>query len=191
MLIFALTAQQAVRLELSQLDKETAAFAQQMRGEGWTAFFRVLSYMGSSLFIIAATFALFLWFGWRSGWLKAAPIIVGTGLVYITNTLAKMAFDRGRPEEAWGIEAASTSFPSGNAMMALSLYGLAAIWIGRDAWFSQTTKRISYVLAGLLILLMGASRLYFSVHYATDIIGGYAASFAILALMMAVLTARR
>ncbi|WP_052737203.1 phosphatase PAP2 family protein [Paenibacillus algorifonticola] len=147
--------------------------------------------MGSSLFIIAATFVLFLWFGWRSGWLKATPIIVGTGLVYITNTLAKMAFDRGRPEEAWGIEAAGASFPSGNAMLALALYGLAAIWIGRDAWFSQTTKRISYVLAGLLILLMGASRLYFSVHYATDIISGYAASFAILALMMAVLTARR
>lgn len=76
-------------------------------------------------------------------------------------------------------------------MMAMALYGLAAIWIGRDAWFSQTMKRASYVLAGLLIVLMGASRLYFSVHYATDIIGGYAASFAILALMMTVLTARR
>ncbi|WP_338551635.1 phosphatase PAP2 family protein [Paenibacillus sp. KS-LC4] len=191
MLLFAITAQLASRTEPSQLDKEIAAFAEQMRGEGWTAFFKAVSYLGSSLFIIAATFALFAWFGWRSGWLKAAPIIMGTGLVYITNTLAKMAFGRGRPEEAWGIEAAGASFPSGNAMLALSLYGLAAIWIGRDVWLSQTTKRISYVIAALLILLMGASRLYFSVHYATDIIGGFAASFAILALMMAILTARR
>lgn len=109
----------------------------------------------------------------------------------MVNTLVKSGFDRARPAVAWGIEADGSSFPSGNAMLAIVMYSLAAVWIITDRRINRAVKWISAIIAILLIILMGASRLYFSVHYATDIIGGYAAGFIIVCLVMALAKGKR
>ena len=96
----------------------------------------------------------------------------------LINGLLKDAFARPRPS-LYPTEHALTSFsfPSGHAMAGTILYGsIAAIWAR-----SLPKRRQHWLLAGacaLLALTMGLSRIYFSVHYATDVIGGFVAGLA-------------
>lgn len=87
----------------------------------------------------------------------------------------KHLFERPRPEGATRyLHAVSWSFPSGHAMGALVGYGMLAyvlIMLSRS-----TGQRIAaVVIAAVLILAIGLSRLYLGVHYFTDVLGAYAA----------------
>jgi membrane-associated phospholipid phosphatase len=72
------------------------------------------------------------------------------------------------------IKETSFSYPSGHALGSTILYGFLAYLLAtrypRFAWFI-------YVLAVLLIAVIGLSRLYLGVHWPTDIIGGYCIGF--------------
>lgn len=88
--------------------------------------------------------------------------------------LLKSWFARPRPQFADPLAVALYySFPSGHAMLSLVTYGLLA-------YFLFTSLRHAYlrvpVVAGLilLILLIGFSRLYLGVHYASDVLAGFA-----------------
>jgi membrane-associated phospholipid phosphatase len=100
----------------------------------------------------------------------------------LMNTMLKYAFHRSRP--AWDdpiLMIGSFSFPSGHAMAATLLYGFLAAFVVRkvQAW----RWRVLTVLAsGLLIVLIGFSRLYLGVHYLSDVLAGMAAGSAWLAL---------
>ena len=68
------------------------------------------------------------------------------------------------------------SFPSGHAMVSFGFYGFL-IYL---AYKKINNKKIKYPLIislALLILLIGISRIYLGVHYATDIIGGFIIGF--------------
>ncbi len=56
------------------------------------------------------------------------------------------------------------SFPSGHAQLVAVFWGLLALEI-RQLWFS--------IVAGIIILLTGYSRIYLGVHYPTDVITGW------------------
>jgi len=82
----------------------------------------------------------------------------------------KALFHRARPEAAFA--SLGYSFPSGHAFTAAALYGMLAYWLSRAA----PRRRASvWAVAASLILLIGFSRVYLSVHYATDVAAGYAA----------------
>jgi len=68
------------------------------------------------------------------------------------------------PTELHAIEASPYGFPSGHTMAAVVLWGALAQWstVGR-----RSTR---YILAGLLIVGVGFSRLGLGVHYVVDII---------------------
>lgn len=191
LLVFIAAAALATRSNASRLDESAADWFASIQSEGLTDVFKALSSLGSTVGIIVITLVLALWLAWRQGWKKAVLLIAGVAGAYVVNTLVKSGFDRARPVMAWGIEADGASFPSGNAMLAAVMYSLAAVWIVTDRGVSRAVKWIAAIIAFILILLMGVSRLYFSVHYATDIIGGYAAGFAIVCLMMALARGKR
>lgn len=64
----------------------------------------------------------------------------------------------------------SYSFPSGHAIAALALYGFLAYILCR--LYPTHAKKI-IVAAALIILFVGASRLYLGVHFPSDIVAGY------------------
>jgi Membrane-associated phospholipid phosphatase len=181
----------AARSDTSQLDESVADFFASIHSGTLTDLFKAMTTLGSTVGIIIITLVLAVWFAWKKGWQKALLLIAGVAGAYAVNTLVKSGFDRARPAMAWGIEADGSSFPSGNAMLAIVMYSLAAIWIMTDRSINRVVKWIAAVIAIILIILMGASRLYFSVHYATDIIGGYAAGFVIVCLVMALARGKR
>jgi membrane-associated phospholipid phosphatase len=64
----------------------------------------------------------------------------------------------------------SASFPSGHATLALALYGFLAYALCQ--LYPRHSWKIA-VLAMLVILFVGASRLYLGVHFSSDVIAGY------------------
>jgi len=87
----------------------------------------------------------------------------------------KYLFDRQRPEAMFDYVVGDTpSFPSGHALAATCFFGLLAYLFTRE--FGAKTKQIA-VWAGavLIILIVGFSRVYFDVHYPSDVLASYLA----------------
>lgn len=106
-------------------------------------------------------------------WSEALVVLVGAvGGVAISQAL-KQLFLRERPDLAYrAVEAANPSFPSGHAMLSavvfLTLGALAARFSPR-----RRVKAVALGAAVLLSLLVGASRVYLGVHWATDVLAGW------------------
>lgn len=92
------------------------------------------------------------------------------GLILLTKHLIGrprpplLPFDVGWLAPLVAADPGSLAFPSGHALMSLAVFGYLAVVIGR-AW--------SLVGAVVLVLAVGFSRLVLSVHWPSDILGGW------------------
>lgn len=105
--------------------------------------------------------------------LSGAPVLAGFFL--------KEAVGRARPEFfITATEPSSLSFPSGHSLFAMVFGGLLIVMVG-DLCEPVRVRRAVQVTVGLLILAVGASRVYLGVHWPSDVVGGYL--FGIMALI--------
>jgi undecaprenyl-diphosphatase len=72
------------------------------------------------------------------------------------------------------------SFPSGHALDSLICYG-ALVLVFLPA-VSARGRRVLFALAGTVIVLIGASRVFLGVHFVSDVLGGWALGIAWLGL---------
>jgi hypothetical protein len=79
------------------------------------------------------------------------------------------------------------SFPSGHTTFTAVFCGFMAILLGRE--LRQTYRELVYIVAGLLVFMVGFSRLYIGAHWLTDIIGGILLALSII--MFVTLSYRR
>lgn len=88
-----------------------------------------------------------------------------------TMHLLKDFFARPRPPGQHLTYAAGYSFPSGHAMVSMAFYGFLAylLWVN----IPGRSGRCWAALLMLLIFLIGMSRIYLNVHYASDVLGGF------------------
>ncbi len=114
----------------------------------------------------AALSAIILWFLRRRR--DAASLFLGTILGCALITPLKILFHRTRP--IYGLMIHSYSFPSGHALASTIFFCLLAASAGRIDLHHRTLYGL---LALILILLVGASRIYLRVHWPSDVIGGY------------------
>jgi undecaprenyl-diphosphatase len=68
-------------------------------------------------------------------------------------------------------QASGFSFPSGHAATAVAVYAVLALLLGRRC--CDRTRIVLAVLGGLVVLAIGASRVYLGVHYPTDVVAGW------------------
>jgi undecaprenyl-diphosphatase len=78
------------------------------------------------------------------------------------------------------------SFPSGHAIMAVTFYGLL-IYILQHNIPVDWMRWIVTALMIALILMIGFSRIYLRVHYASDVLGGFIIGLFWLLISLAVL----
>ncbi len=125
------------------------------------------------LAVLIAVIALML--ARRGQWLLVGGIILASAGAGILNFLLKISYQRLRPDLFAGpLHLTSYSFPSGHAMGSLVCYGILVYVAMR--WLRSRYARLLLVAgATLLVLAIGFSRVYFGVHFPTDILGGYIA----------------
>ncbi|MGI8547632.1 MAG: phosphatase PAP2 family protein, partial [Gemmatimonadaceae bacterium] len=87
-----------------------------------------------------------------------------------------------RPPGAVTYHITTYSFPSGHATSATAIFVTAAYVLWRERLLSRGLA-ISVGVAGPL--LVGLSRVYLDVHWATDVLGGWAAGLFVAALSAA------
>ncbi|WP_326717089.1 phosphatase PAP2 family protein [Vagococcus jeotgali] len=103
-----------------------------------------------------------------SYWLLINIILIqGAG-----NFTLKKIFDRPRPDVEHLVTAYNNSFPSGHAMGSMLFYG-TLIFLAHRYIQNKGLRLTIQILFGILILLVGTSRIYLGVHYPSDILGGY------------------
>jgi membrane-associated phospholipid phosphatase len=132
-----------------------------------------ITFLGKHQFLIPANLLLIFYFLLvsRHSWFSirvAAIALSSLGLML----LLKILFKRKRPLSPLLKAVKGLSFPSGHALIAVTFYGLL-IYI-----FSHTLEHgfLLYLLTAflvLLILLIGFSRVYLRVHYASDVLAGF------------------
>ncbi|WP_110929022.1 phosphatase PAP2 family protein [Bacillus massiliglaciei] len=137
--------------------------------------FEKVTELGSSFVIWTGCFLLvgILWISGRSYLsMAAAALTIAAG--YQLNHWIKALIGRERPELNPAIDATGFSFPSGHAMMSMMFYGLIYYFF----FFHRKSRFARWgagVLIGILIGLIGISRIVLKAHYPSDVLAGFMA----------------
>lgn len=112
----------------------------------------------------------------------AWTVAISTGGAMAINTILKNVFQRQRPiERARRITLPkSHSFPSGHSLLSAATYPIVAHHLVERK--SLPVQALTHTLAGMIIISVGFSRVYFGVHFPSDVLGGFAAGFGWLGL---------
>ena len=101
--------------------------------------------------------------------------------VFLSNFIVKSIIRRDRPIDINLIIENGFSFPSGHSMVSFAFYGFLIYYL----YHTDLKKPLKYslmALLGFIILLIGLSRIYLGVHYASDVIGGFLLAFIYLVI---------
>lgn len=132
----------------------------------------VVTFFGSSVFLLVATLLLIGYFLIKRKWYYAVAI----GLISVSSTgimfLLKQFFKRHRPLHPSGKLLLNYSFPSGHSVSSVVFCSILAYLL----WKTNTGKTTSIVgVCALMLfsLLIGLSRIVLNYHFATDVIAGF------------------
>lgn len=128
------------------------------------------------LTMLTVTIAGFLWFKRLYG---AMGLTVGAALGgLIVSQSLKSFFHRPRPDLVPHLAHVYTSsFPSGHAMLSATVFLTLGALLGRFVR-EPVLKAYFLIVAAVLTLLVGLSRVYIGVHYPTDVLAGWTAGLA-------------
>lgn len=128
---------------------------------------------GSTPATFLAAFATAAW-AHRRGDRRAAGVLAAVAiLAKVLSASLKWLYARPRPVLFPAVaDAYGYSFPSGHALSAVAIFGTIAVVAVRlrPGW-----RRHAAVLAPVVALLVGLSRIYLGLHWPSDVLGGYAA----------------
>ena len=125
---------------------------------------------GPTLAAVALVATGFLWAGRRLAFIM--PLWLAFLGSQLTTYVGKLAVGRDRPEFLDVASADFASFPSGHTTGAMAVYGFIAYAIARDLPSFRLQFETAY-WTGVLILLVGFSRLFLGVHFLTDVLAGF------------------
>jgi undecaprenyl-diphosphatase len=148
----------------------------QIQSPMWTALFLTVTKLGSTIYLsligVALGIVLIVLRRFRSLFFFIVAMVGQAALHHGF----KFLFARPRPSALINYRTLeSFSFPSGHAVAALSLYGMIA-WIVTREIESPAVKAVVFIVASVLVLLIGISRVYIGVHHATDVVAGFLAA---------------
>lgn len=140
------------------------------QSDALTVFFKIASHLVHVVVVIVVLLATFL---------IHKRLCAFTFLYVIMNSvlgqIIKFIFSRARPNLQQLIPIGGYSFPSAHAMMSMALYGFL-FWCIAQSKLTQNVKRILMSICVCIIILVGLSRIYLGVHFASDVLAGYIVS---------------
>ena len=146
-----------------------------------------ITFLGKHQFLIPANLILIFYFivVKKQTWFSIRVITIAISSLVLM-LLLKQLFQRKRPLSPLLKAARGLSFPSGHAIMAVTFYGLL-IYILQHTITVDWLKWILFILVVGLIILIGFSRIYLRVHYASDVLGGFIIGLLWLLISLAIL----
>jgi membrane-associated phospholipid phosphatase len=164
-----------------------AFFQQHIVGSSLTPLMETVTSFASAPFQFILYPLLIAWYLVRKKKFVALDIFIIGLSGFLLTFLLKDLFHRARPSNPLIDPVRSFSFPSGHASSGFILYGLLAFLIFQE---KQLPYWVRIVLSTLLIsfsLVIGLSRIYLHVHYASDVVAGFCLGFAWLSLSLYIL----
>ncbi len=159
-------------LEAQQFDQLVARTLKGYHSPLLTDMMRDLTALGSMSVMISfmlILFAVLLIYKSYKGLLYLTIIFLGAGAIPY---FLKIYFNRPRPDQAqWLTQVSQLSYPSGHSFAAGAIYLGLAFYVTK---FTRTWKQevFFYFLAFLIVAIIGLSRIYLGVHYASDVFAG-------------------
>jgi undecaprenyl-diphosphatase len=128
--------------------------------------------------IIVVGVLLGLYFIYKKLWKELVMVAVSLGLSGLIFLLLSHIFNRPRPftlfaEPIWPGSPNIPGFPSGHALSIIVCCGIL-VYLFAPKIKSCFGKVLAVIIALLVILFIGFSRLYIGDHYLTDVVAGYA-----------------
>jgi membrane-associated phospholipid phosphatase len=168
---------------LVRWDAAAAAWVHAHTTPRGTRFFGALTQLGSSTFTLMMAIAIAPALRRRRALLIGWLIAFFGGLAL--EGVLKAIMHRTRPPYAAALlHDISYSFPSGHAMASTIGFTMLAYLVSRLANLRGWRRASLYVGAGVLIVAIALSRVYLGVHYPSDVMAGFAAGAAWVAICL-------
>jgi membrane-associated phospholipid phosphatase len=174
----------------TRTDERLADWLHGRATDPFTDVFRFITWTGNFVTLLAVTLVAVAIL-WRRRQRADAVFVAFAflGAQVLSNGM-KLGFRRDRPFFPDPLATESTfSFPSGHALVSLAVYGAIALLLARRI-SSHARRALLLGGAALLVLAIGFSRLYLGVHFLSDVLAGFAAGVAWLALLYVALELR-
>ena len=178
LVIFCFILEDVLDKEIKQFDDMIYSWLSTIIKEPITTFAKIITTAGAAYVIIPVCIISVIYF-WKKK--EAKYIVVNLITIFFSNQLLKRIVERPRPEGYRIVEELGYSFPSGHSMVSMAFYGFFIYLIYRKVK-NKYIKWISITLISLLILLIGISRIYLGVHYASDVLAGFLLSISYLSV---------
>jgi len=140
------------------------------------------TWIGSPEVMLLIAFVAAVLFYRSRGRRKAGVVIAAPAAGGVLSTGVKLLYGRARPAGATVLNEKTFSFPSGHSTMAAAVMVTLCYILAREKIISWPA---AIVIGGLVPLVIGLTRLYLDVHWATDVIGGWMAGLFIAAVSAA------
>lgn len=139
---------------------------------------KVMSFLGSLYGVVVILILLYFYFRDKNKkYVKA--IIYATLTSSGINFILKNIFRRIRPISYFRIDYLGYSFPSGHAMVNMTLW-ISIAYILENKYGKKKLNKFIY----LFVLLMGLSRVYLGVHWPSDVFIGYLLGYLVFDIMI-------
>ena len=153
-----------------------------MRRDWLTPIMQSISELALPVVLLAMLMTISVFAPGRRPGLCATINLVG---VVVLNQAFKFLVQRPRPEGFRLIAETGYSFPSGHSMVAMAFYGLLA-WMAWHYEKDRLLRLLAVVGFGSIVAMVGFSRVYLGVHYASDVIAGFCLALAWLSFYITV-----
>lgn len=140
-----------------------------------------LNQMGDPVVLGTVVACVLAWLAWRRQWRTAAYWVGAVGFGFAAATSLHVILHVARTQPAALAGAPPDTFPSSHATMSVVVYGFFMVLASRDA--SHRVRWGAYAVGGALITAVLFARLYFGLHWLSDVLGGLALGLAWVALL--------
>ena len=161
------------------LDRAVRDFMLAHQNAGCRQFLLIVSMLGAPnpMILLAVAGCLFVW--WRRDSLEALAVLVSPAGALALYELGKRLYARPRPAGAFE---GGYAFPSAHATASAAVFCTLAYVLWQERFIPGP---LALAVSVGLPALIGLSRLYLNVHWASDVIGGWAAGLGVAALSIA------
>lgn len=151
--------------------------------KSWDRIFYIITFLGSTIFIIIGTILLVMYFLYHKKKKEATILSIAIIIEALINNMVKLIIRRERPNVLALVTEKSFSYPSGHTMAAFTLCGIL-LYFTLQSNLKKQYKIMLGIFLIILPILVGISRIYLGVHFASDILGGIILSGIIILILV-------